>query len=64
MPDLKDAISFTLADSVGLMAGGWGIDEGTGVSGRMGYDGTGTTVPCGLYTVGEVESRGGVVMAM
>ena len=25
----------------------------------MGYDGTGTTVPCGFYTVGEVESRGG-----
>ena len=54
-----DEIIFTLADGAGLWRSSWGIDEGTEVSGRMGYDGAGTTVPCGLYTVGEVESRGG-----
>jgi phage protein D len=55
-----DEISFKLADGAGLWRGGWGIDEGTEVSGLMGYAGLlGAKVPCGLYTVGETEAQGG-----
>ena len=55
-----DEISFKLADGSGLWRGGWGIDEGTEVSGLMGYAGLlGAKVPCGLYTVGETEAQGG-----
>ena len=44
-----DEISFRLADGSGLWRGGWGIDEGTEVSGLMGYAGLlGAKVPCGL----------------
>ncbi len=54
-----DEISFKLADGSGLWRGGWGIDEGTEVSGQMGYAGLlGAKVPCGLYTVGETEAQG------
>lgn len=54
-----DEISFKLADGSGLWRGGWGIDEGTEVSGLMGYAGLmGAKVPCGLYTVGETEAQG------
>lgn len=54
-----DEITFKLADGSGLWRGGWGIDEGTEVSGLMGYWGLiGAKVPCGLYTVGETEAQG------
>ncbi|WP_420010998.1 phage late control D family protein [Tateyamaria sp.] len=54
-----DEITFKLADGSGLWRGGWGIDEGTEVSGLMGYAGLlGAKVPCGLYTVGETEAQG------
>ena len=55
-----DEISFRLADGSGLWRGGWGIDEGTEISGLMGYAGLlGAKVPCGLYAVGETEAQGG-----
>ncbi len=54
-----DEISFTLADGAGLWRSSWGIDEGTEVSGIMGYAGLlGAKVPCGLYAVGETEAQG------
>lgn len=54
-----DEIGFKLADGSGLWRGGWGIDEGTEVSGLMGYAGLiGAKVPCGLYTVGETGAQG------
>jgi phage protein D len=54
-----DEITFKLADGSGLWRGGWGIDEGTEVSGLMGYAGLlGAKMPCGLYTVGETEAQG------
>jgi phage protein D len=54
-----DEISFTLADGNGLWRGGWGIDEGTEVSGMMGFGGLlGVQVPCGLYAVGETGASG------
>ncbi len=53
-----DEVSFKLADGSGLWRGGWGIDEGTEISGVMGYVGLGAKVPCGLYAVGETEAQG------
>ena len=54
-----DEISFRLADGSGLWRGGWGIDEGTEVSGLMGYAGLlGAKVPIGLYAVSETEAQG------
>lgn len=54
-----DEISFKVADGSGLWRGGWGIDEGTEISGLMGYaDDLGAKVSLGLYTVGETESSG------
>jgi phage protein D len=54
-----DEISFKLADGSGLWRGGWGVDEGTEISGVMGYDGLlGAKMPCGLYAVGETEAQG------
>jgi phage protein D len=54
-----DEIGFKLADGSGLWRGGWGIDEGTEISGVMGFEGIlGAQAPCGLYAVGETTASG------
>ncbi len=54
-----DEITFTLVDRHGKWRGSWGFDEGTEISGTMGYAGPRELrVPCGRYAVGETEIRG------